>query len=46
MRESSSVNQPLQIVILGGGTAGWMAAAGLVSLLPPSRCRITLVYSY
>jgi tryptophan halogenase len=45
MRESSSVNQPLQIVILGGGTAGWMAAAGLVSLLPPSRCRITLVES-
>jgi tryptophan 7-halogenase len=39
------VDQPLEIVILGGGTAGWMAAAGLVSLLPPSRCRIRLVES-
>jgi tryptophan halogenase len=39
------VEQPLEIVILGGGTAGWMAAAGLVSLLPPSRCRIRLVES-
>ena len=39
------MNQPLEIVILGGGTAGWMAAAGLVSLLPPSRCRIRLVES-
>ena len=39
------MEQPLEIVILGGGTAGWMAAAGLVSLLPPSRCRIRLVES-
>jgi tryptophan halogenase len=39
------VNQPLEIVILGGGTAGWMAAAGLVSLIAPSRCRIRLVES-
>ena len=33
------------ILIVGGGTAGWMAAAGLVSLIPPSRCRIRLVES-
>jgi tryptophan 7-halogenase len=39
------VDQPLEIVILGGGTAGWMAAAGLVSLIPPGRCRIRLVES-
>jgi tryptophan halogenase len=39
------VDQRLEIVILGGGTAGWMAAAGLVSLIPPSRCKIRLVES-
>jgi tryptophan halogenase len=39
------VKQPLEIVILGGGTAGWMAAAGLVSMIPPSRCRVRLVES-
>jgi tryptophan halogenase len=39
------VNQPLEVVILGGGTAGWMAAAGLVSLLPRSRCNVRLVES-
>jgi len=39
------VDEPLDIVILGGGTAGWMAAAGLVSLLPRGRCRIRLVES-
>ena len=39
------MDQPLEIVILGGGTAGWMAAAGLVSLISPARCRIKLVES-
>ena len=39
------MDQPLEIVILGGGTAGWMAASGLVSLIPPRRCRIRLVES-
>ena len=39
------MDQRLEIVILGGGTAGWMAAAGLVSLIPPSRCKIRLVES-
>jgi tryptophan halogenase len=35
----------LDIVILGGGTAGWMAATALVSLIPPTRCRVRLVES-
>ena len=39
------MDQPLEIVILGGGTAGWMTAAGLVSMIPPNRCRIRLVES-
>ena len=39
------MNQPVEVVILGGGTAGWMAAAALVSLLPPTRCRVRLVES-
>jgi tryptophan halogenase len=39
------VDQRLEIVILGGGTAGWIAAAGLVSLIPPSRCSVRLVES-
>jgi tryptophan halogenase len=39
------VSEPLDIVILGGGTAGWMAATALVSLIPPTRCRVRLVES-
>jgi tryptophan halogenase len=39
------VSEPLDIVILGGGTAGWMTAAALVSMVPPSRCRVRLVES-
>jgi tryptophan halogenase len=39
------VNQPIEVVIVGGGTAGWMAAAGLITQLPPSRYRIRLVES-
>ena len=39
------MNQPLEVVVLGGGTAGWMAAASLAALLPPSRCRVRLVES-
>ncbi|WP_395397698.1 tryptophan halogenase family protein [Novosphingobium sp. BL-8A] len=34
---------PLRVVILGGGTAGWMAAAGLASQLPPRDYAITLI---
>ena len=39
------MSEPLDIVILGGGTAGWMAAAALVSLVPPARCRVRLIES-
>jgi len=39
------VSEPLDIVILGGGTAGWMAATALVSLISPTRCRVRLVES-
>ena len=41
----NQVEEPLEIVVLGGGTAGWMAAAGLAALLPASRCRVRLVES-
>jgi tryptophan halogenase len=34
----------LKVVVVGGGTAGWMAAAALTKLLP-TRCDVTLVES-
>ena len=35
---------PVNIVVVGGGTAGWMTAAALVKLLP-RRCTVRLVES-
>ena len=35
----------LNVVILGGGTAGWMAAAALSSMLPRTRCNVRLIES-
>ncbi len=37
--------EPFRIVILGGGTAGWMTAAGLRDQLPDTDYAITLIES-
>ena len=39
-----SSHSRLRVVVLGGGTAGWMTAAGLAKLLP-SQCSVHLVES-
>ena len=39
------MDKPLQIVIVGGGTAGWMAANLFAAAWPRDRVRITLVES-
>ncbi len=42
---TQTANQPFRIVILGGGTAGWMTAAGLRHQLPQPDYSVTLIES-
>lgn len=39
------MTRPIEVVIVGGGTAGWLTALWIVSLVPESRARVTLVES-
>jgi tryptophan halogenase len=42
---SQSPFQPLRVVIVGGGTAGWMSAAGIRRQLPAADYSVTLIES-
>lgn len=39
------MDRPLKVVILGGGTSGWMTAVALVSVLKPHQCSVRLIES-
>lgn len=41
---AEAMKSPTRVVVLGGGTAGWMTAAGLAKLLP-GQCSVQLVES-
>jgi tryptophan halogenase len=39
------MHKPLEVVIVGGGTSGWMSAAAMVGVLNPQVCRVRLIES-
>jgi tryptophan halogenase len=39
------MSRPVELVIVGGGTAGWMAAAALAAILGPEICTVRLIES-
>ncbi|MEL6528844.1 MAG: tryptophan halogenase family protein [Pseudomonadota bacterium] len=45
MSTGDAANTINRVVVVGGGTAGWMTAAGLASMLGPTGLEITLIES-